>query len=793
MKKRILFFASVIFGVFLAEAKADGGLIGKEVASLMPASTSLLPALNPKAQLSSTHYDIHLDVTDFASHSLAGNTHIQMHTDPNSISVVNLDLIDLTVDSVFQGDIKLDLFTQTDTSLLFTMVQAAGVNGDFDVNIYYHGVPFHEGWGGFHWSGTYCFNLGVGFESIPHNLGRAWFPGLDNFTDRATYDFFITVEDPKKAICGGTLAGIQNVGNNKREYHWIIEHPIPTYLASVAVGEYAEISDVYNGVEADIPILIFVRPQDSSKVESTFVNLKNILNIFETHFGPYPWERIGYVGTSLGAMEHVMNIAYPHSAIDGTTSNDWWYAHELFHMWFGDNVTCSSAEDMWLNEGWATYSEALFQEFLYDNKQQYLDYLKVNQRKTMQYSHTSGGDGSYFPLNQIPQEVTYGMCAYKKGSVVAHSLRGYLGDDLFFDAMKDYQSYFKYQSASSYDMEQRMSSFTGIDMHPFFDNWVYHSGTPHYSIDSVVVEENGGSYLASVFVRQKHKGVDFTGDNNKMYIDFIKDDWSVYTDTLFFSGKTGAAQFTLPFMPHMFVSDYYDRMFDARINYNRVVKESGLENFFGTFFQLETENIVDSILFRIEHHWVAPDTLKTPVQGLRISDYHYWSIDGIFEPEFLAQGRFSYSIAGHMDNTLILSEADSVVLLYRPDATQDWTFTDAERIGYWFAGTLLLDDIQKGEYCLAVLDDTYVKTKEKGPSISYIQVYPNPSNDYVNVVSQKKGNVSLFSLSGQMFEKKDISSGDSLRLDISTLKNGSYFILFQSNEGEKQSVPIVKK
>ena len=587
---------------------------------------------------------------------------------------------------------------------------------------------------------------------------------------------------------------LKEIGDNKKEYHWVIEHPIPTYLASVAVGEYAEIEDIYNGIEANIPIQIFVRPQDSSKVEDTFVNLKNILNIFETHFGPYPWERVGYVGTSIGAMEHVMNIAYPHSAINGNTSNDWWYAHELFHMWFGDNVTCSSAEDMWLNEGWATYSEALFQEFLYNNKQLYLDYLSINQRKTMQYSHTSSGDGSYFPLNQIPQEVTYGMCAYKKGSVVAHSLRGYLGDELFFEAMKDYQSYFKYQSASSHDMEERMTSFTGQDMHGFFDNWIYHSGTPHYSIDSVDIEEVGGNYNVSVFVRQKHKGVDFVGENNRMYIDFIKDDWSVFTDTLLFSGNTGNAQFSLPFMPKMIISDYYNRMFDARINFNKVIKEAGVNNFTGAFFKLETESISDSILFRIEHHWVAADTLKIPVQGLRLSDYHYWKIDGIFNSDFQAKGEFIYSIGGNMDNTLILSETDSVVLFYRPDASYAWSLTNASRVGYWFSGTLTVNDLQRGEYCLGILDDTYVGIQKSHLSKKYIKVFPNPTHDYFTIVSSSEGGIlKLFSLNGKVIGRKDISVNDSLKWDISQLGKGTYIVLFEAIKSKKrQSIAIFK-
>lgn len=745
------------------------------------------------AAAAATHYSIHLDVEDFSNHSIQGNTTVQMTSAPNSQPEIFLNIINLSIDSIKQDGEAISTFVQNDTAVIFTLVNPTPETGNFEVQLFYHGIPFHESWGGFHWSGDYCFNLGVGFESIPHNLGRAWFPCIDNFTDRATYDFHIRVENPKKAVCGGLLVEVLDDGDDHRIYHWQINHPIPAYLASVAIGEYAEVTDVYEGINADIPIQIFVRPQDSAKVSGTFQNLKDILQIYETHFGAYPWERIGYVGTSIGAMEHVMNIAYPHSAISGTTNNDWWYAHELFHMWFGDNVTCSSAGDMWLNEGWASFAEAFFQEFLYNDRELYINYLRPNQRKTMQYSHTPLGDGSYFPLNAIPQTVTYGMCAYKKGMVVAHSLRGYLGDDLFFAAMTDYQTHFAYQSVSSHDMEERMTTFTGMDMHGFFDNWVYHSGTPHYSIDSFAVQNAGNNqFEVTVYVRQKHKGPAFAGDGNKMYIDFVKDDWSVYTDTVFFDGSSAEAQFVLPFEPRMVVSDMLDRMMDARINYNAVIKGTGQKDFEGTFFKLETEAIEDSCLFRIEHHWVAPDSLKTPVQGLRISDYRYWTVDGIFPENFSATGLFKYTKSGYLDNTLILSEEDSVVLLYRPDASVDWTIVPTESFGYWYTGILYYSDLQKGDYVLGVIDSTFTGTPVRA-SKPDLQVYPNPAHRSVQVRSSSGGLLKLYSLDGKLLDRKNIAQDTVLHWDISALKKDTYFILFyESGTNACRTVKLIK-
>jgi aminopeptidase N len=356
--------------------------------------------------------------------------------------------------------------------------------------------------------------------------------------------------------------------------------------------------------------------------------------------------------------------------------------------------------------------------------------------------------------------------------------------------MTDYQSFFKYQSASSHDMEERMTEQTGINMSNFFENWVYQAGTPHFSIDSFAITQNGTNYLVDVYVKQKRKGSSFLGNDNVMYIDFIGSEWETITDTLHFSGLTGHKQFTIPYLPEMVVSDYGDRIFDARINYNLTIKNIGLVNFDGSYFKLETENIEDSTLFRIEHHWVAPDSLKDPVATLKISDYHYWTVDGIFSNNFTATGIFKYSKSNYMDNTLILSDQDSTVLLYRPNASVDWEMVYTERIGFWNSGLLYLDNIQKGDYALGVVDVNYVGIDKKGEKKKILQLFPNPTSDTFYLQSEVDGLAKLYSAKGEMLEKKLLQKNQRFDWDISNVKEGVYFILFVS---EDKSISVVKK
>ena len=222
------------------------------------------------------HYNIHLEEIDISNKSIAGYTEIKLTPKQDNISHIPLELKDLTVSSVRVNGTA-SVFTHANDLLRIALDSPVNSTDTLDLRVDYSGEPFQENWGGFHFSGDYAFNLGVGFVSIPHNLGKTWFPCIDNFTDRATYDCYITVPDDKKAICGGLLVDTINNGNNTKTWHWKLDEPLPTYLISVAVGEYLLYSDIYYGIKDTIPITIYTRPSEINKVERSFVNLITVL------------------------------------------------------------------------------------------------------------------------------------------------------------------------------------------------------------------------------------------------------------------------------------------------------------------------------------------------------------------------------------------------------------------------------------------------------------------------------------------------------------------------------------
>jgi aminopeptidase N len=680
------------------------------------------------------HYDIHLTGINTANNTIAGYTVVTVVSKVDSLRLIPLDFKQLTTDSVFVNG-NISTFTHNGDILRILSQNTFDTGDTVHITVYYHGEPFHEGWGGFHYAGDYAFNLGVGFESIPHNLGKSWFPCIDDFTDRATYDVYATVDNGQKAVCGGILVDTLENGNGTKTWHWELPHPIPTYLISVASGNYVLYSDTYYGIEDTIPICIYTRPSEQNNVAGSFVNLKNILNFYETHFGPYPFGRVGYVGTALGAMEHAANIAYPHSVINGNTTYEYLYAHELSHMWFGDEVTCASAEEMWLNEGWASFCEMYYKKELYGD-----DVVKTEMRQrnndVLQKTHII--DNGYWALDSVPQQYTYGSTSYDKGAVVVNTLKGYLGDDMFFDAMTAYLQANAWNSKSSADLRDFLTSYTGIDMTPFFDAWVSTPGTPHFSIDSTKVNENNGNYSVDIYLKQKYKGADYLAGNNILEITLIDDSLNCFTDTVHFSGRTGHSTIETAFRPEAVLLDLYEKIDDATVDNFKIFTQKENYKFPDTYFKIYIDSLFVKSLIQVTHHWVAPDSLKTPVYGLRLSTNRYWSVDGVFDDRIVARGRFYYNHSIYFDKELIRSDNDSVVLLYRESSGADWQPVNQSRMGTWSIGYIYTDQLKKGEYTLAAWDLQTVGQKQNNTEKNDVKVFPNPSTGKLNIIVPKE-------------------------------------------------------
>ncbi|MFH2094910.1 MAG: hypothetical protein ABIJ16_04345, partial [Bacteroidota bacterium] len=265
------------------------------------------------------HYTINLNI-DYTIQEIGGNTTLLITPNIDNLDVVSLDLLQLTIDSIWIDSVLTTNFTYNDT-LLNIMLSTPAMTGDtLTATVFYHGHPQEDpsGFGGFSFSGAYAYSIGVAFISNPHNYGRVWYPCIDDFVDRATYDFYITAIDGKVAVCNGTLMSETDNGNGTNTWYWAMHDEIPSYLSCVAVADYVAVRDTFNGMSGQIPVAVYVRPGDSLDAVNSFVNILDILAGFENRFGPYRWERVGLVAVPLGGgMEHATNIAYGDFLING--------------------------------------------------------------------------------------------------------------------------------------------------------------------------------------------------------------------------------------------------------------------------------------------------------------------------------------------------------------------------------------------------------------------------------------------------------------------------------------------
>lgn len=731
------------------------------------------------------HYDLHLDITDFTTKVIKGHTHLDMTVHYNNVSRIVLDLFKLTTDSVKLNGV-ITGFTHNDTNIYLTAAQPINIGDTMQIDVFYHGVPKVEpyGWGGFHFNGSAsAYNLGIALEDRPPNYGRVWFPCIDNFLDKSTYDCYIRVPSNLTAVCGGTLMGVSPAPSSTSIYHWQLNLPVCAYLASVAVSNYVPVEGIFNGMNGPIPTQIYVKPQDTTKAKNSFIHLNDILAAFEYYFGAYRWPRVGYVATALGAMEHVTNIAYPSGNIDGTLNSEWLYAHELSHMWFGDLVTCASQEDMWINEGWAVFSEILWREQVY-GKENYKNFIRTKHHEVLQKNHVS--EGGYLALSPIASSHVYGSTVYDKGGMVTHSLRGYMGDSLFFKAVKNYLNTFGYKSVSSAQLRDFLSQDCGYSLQPFFDAWVFAPGFPHFSIDSVVTVPAGSGYAATVYVRQRSKGGTILAANNHIPLRFMSSDWKFINDSLQFSGASGSKTFTLPFNPVSTFLDPEEVQADATTDNYRVFKTTGNYTFPNTYFATEISQINDSALVRIVHNWVAPDTFPQTIPGLRLSDYRFWTVEGNFPAGFKAKGKFSYSKFSNLDNTLILNNLDSLVILYRPSAASLWQSIPFSINGVPYQGELIVDSLLPGEYVLGIWDYTFLGINDLNKNNSLLQVFPNPAYDQINIVCKQEGRALLefFREDGARLDSVSIlNPGTILQKSTRNYPAGALLIVLKSPEG----------
>lgn len=405
----------------------------------------------------------------------------------------------LIVDSILYHGNKLNYTHET---AYFLEIELPGVilKNELDsLTVYYHGVPEQNGSGSFvqdmHDSNSVIWTLSEPYGS------RDWWPCKQTLNDKIdSIDILVKTTIGNRVASNGILVSESSDGFYSY-FHWKHRYPVPAYLIAIAVTNYDVVSFWVTEGTDSLEILNYIYPEDLSLFWYNISMTVPIMELFIDKFGPYPFEKEKYGHAQFGrngGMEH-QTMSFMGHFSGGLV------AHELAHQWFGDKITCQSWEDLWLNESFATFSDALY----YEHFRNHEDFLVLKKSRIQSITNFDGGsvfvNGS--DTLSFSRLFSYRL-TYQKGAMVLNMIRLKLGDSLFFKAVKNYldDPALAYNYALTEDIRWHFEQVSQLDLTGFFSDWIYGQGFPSYSIDLYPVKNH-----VSIQVNQKqsHASVDF--------------------------------------------------------------------------------------------------------------------------------------------------------------------------------------------------------------------------------------------------------------------------------------------
>jgi aminopeptidase N len=385
-----------------------------------------------------------------------------------------------------------DVLTEYENDETRLSIPFSPSNGaEFKVEVQYEGTPKKAGLEGFVFgkrNGTsLVYNL-----SEP-NYASTWFPCNDTPFDKTILEISITNDSNMVSVSNGVLVDMTTNGD-RRTYHWKTEYPISTYLVAIYSSDYEYFSDKYISLDGTDTMSVdyYVLPDKLEKAKVDFSTHIQMLEVFSQIFGEYPFLKEKYgVAEFLwyaGAMEHQTITGVSSNMIGGKKFFEDTFVHELAHQWWGNAVGPKSWKDIWLNEGFATYSEALYYEAISGAEAL---------QSTMMSKYSSNFSGSLAE----PGPFLFTRTMYDKGAWVLHMLRWEVGDSNFFNTLKAYFESFKYSNASTNDFKIICEEVSGKDLDKFFEQWVYSKGQIEleYKTETLKSDEE---YLVKIYLEQ---------------------------------------------------------------------------------------------------------------------------------------------------------------------------------------------------------------------------------------------------------------------------------------------------
>lgn len=417
-------------------------------------------------------------------------------TEPGTDSI-RFDCSDsLIVDSVVHLSGQLS-FTRYNNILSIGFPGILPQNMPDSVRVYYQGNPTQSGFGSFiqssHAGDSIIWTLSEPFGA------RDWWPCKQDLSDKIdSIDIYVTTPSIYRAASNGLLAQ-EIVNGSNTTYVWKHRYPIETYLIAISVTNYVYYSDYAGLQNGTLEILNYVFPEDLTYAQTNTPGIIDMLKLFDTLIGPYPFmaEKYGHAQFGWGGgMEHqTMSFMgnFGHELM----------AHELAHQWFGNKITCRSWEDIWLNEGFASYYTGLTFEHMM-NGYWWPIWKKVQVDNIVSLPHGSVKVDDTLNVNRIFSS----RLSYRKGAYLLHMLRWVMGDAAFFAAIDNYLNdpQLAYSYAYTSHLKQHLENTSGLNLTEFFDDWYHNEGYPSYHL---TWEQTGKDCSVKLEQTQSHPSVSF--------------------------------------------------------------------------------------------------------------------------------------------------------------------------------------------------------------------------------------------------------------------------------------------
>ncbi|HMQ68287.1 MAG TPA: M1 family aminopeptidase [Ignavibacteria bacterium] len=444
--------------------------------------------------INAVYYKLNLYITEDPDF-LTGEVTINSVSSVNGLSNIFYDFSNnMTVDSIiYKGNSH--PYTHANDVISLSFSGTFNVNDLISVIIYYHGVPVPTGFGSF------IFGYHNGNEPSIWTLSEPygcidWYPCKNTPGDKVdSSDVWLKCSEELTAVSNGILREAVNNLDGTMTFKWHNSYPIANYLISLAISNYAQYNfNFYYSQTESMPVMNYIYPEDLNELIPQLDKTNQMLSVFTNAFGPYP-----FLSEKYGHAQFGRNAGMENQTISSMGAfNDDIIAHELGHQWFGNKITCFNWENIWLNEGFATYSQAVYHEAA-EGEASYNNFIK----NEMANAKTAVGSIYVIDVDNI-NEIFSGNRSYAKGCVVLHMLRGVVGYDEFFDILKTYlaDTSFAYKNAVTKDFQNVAENVSGMDLEYFFREWIYGENFPVYNVSWITEEIKNNQFLASVTLIQ---------------------------------------------------------------------------------------------------------------------------------------------------------------------------------------------------------------------------------------------------------------------------------------------------